>query len=476
MSTTQLLSHHKQLPGAFRTLLYSKRCYSSNASQGDHRASAKLFQDAANEEAEEAEQRARADRLNALETKHENWTGEESMQDAVLRMLVDKYKPLRSGPIRTADEKLKKAPPTVSGAGAAISDSLAAFRKIEEQDRVEVKTSWGASSRSMADVSLLPSIEGHEPWHTTFTVPSHAHSSIKYGHIPPIPSVRGVPPSPLDDKARRQARDLKKKTEHAGRLRNAKESTLDYRLGVKGEKTTQSTGRRRPNPTGLKGWASLVEERIERARQEGRFNNIAGRGQPLKQFIEERNPFIAREEFLLNRIVQRNGAAPPWIEIQGELDLAINSFRSTLRQSWARRAIRMLTLSRPAALLPQLSLAGVTSWRDPEWEARERSYHDTALSEINSLVRKYNAMAPYAVRRAVYTLESELDRAYQESGEDILQGIAERVNEQCLRTTVATADLDDERAGGGRAEGDHDWAPVRIRDVIRQWIAPLLGR
>jgi len=30
----------------------------------------------------------------------------------------------------------------------------------------------------------------------------------------------------------------------------------------------------------------------------------------------ERNPFIAREEFLMNRMVQRNGAAPPWVELQ----------------------------------------------------------------------------------------------------------------------------------------------------------------
>ncbi len=32
--------------------------------------------------------------------------------------------------------------------------------------------------------------------------------------------------------------------------------------------------------------------------------------------VEERNPFIAREEFLMNRIVQRNGAAPPWVDLQ----------------------------------------------------------------------------------------------------------------------------------------------------------------
>ena len=37
----------------------------------------------------------------------------------------------------------------------------------------------------------------------------------------------------------------------------------------------------------------------------------------MKTLTEEKNPFIAREEFLMNRIVQRNGAAPPWVEIQG---------------------------------------------------------------------------------------------------------------------------------------------------------------
>lgn len=30
----------------------------------------------------------------------------------------------------------------------------------------------------------------------------------------------------------------------------------------------------------------------------------------------ERNPFIGREEFLMNRIVRRNNAAPPWIDLQ----------------------------------------------------------------------------------------------------------------------------------------------------------------
>ena len=52
------------------------------------------------------------------------------------------------------------------------------------------------------------------------------------------------------------------------------------------------------------------------ARAQGRFDNIRGRGRPMAIGNDERNPFIGREEFLMNRIVQRNGAVPPWVELQ----------------------------------------------------------------------------------------------------------------------------------------------------------------
>lgn len=468
------------LPNTRRPLLHSLRSagrtYADDAvAARDHRASAKLFADAANEEAELAERATKASKLEALYSKHDNWAGEESMQDAVLRMLVDKYKPMRSGPIRTADEKLKKAPPQV---GPADPASLEDYGSTEVEEQVVVQTSWGAStSRSLADVPLLPSVEGHQPWHTTFTVPSHARSSIKYGNIPPSPTTSRLPPNPelLDEKARRKLRDTKKRTEQAGRLRSAKESTLDYRLGIKsGVKSAHDAVRPRGNPTGMKGWASLVEDRIERARQEGRFDKIEGRGQPLKQFVEERNPFIGRDDFLLNRLVQRQGAAPPWIEVQQELESALKSFRDVIRQSWTRRAIRMLTLEQPASLLPALTIEKVLAFRDTEWEARERAYHSTALDEVNSLVRKYNGLAPYSVRRGQYALEVELERAYKDSAEDILAGIAERVKAGTAGRRGVS--FDDEDRGPVQAAGDGSWSPVRWRDLFREWFTSFMKR
>ena len=178
------------------------------------------------------------------------------MEHAVLRMLVDKYKPLRGGPVKSADEKLKKAPPQVRtqdvphemfrrDSGVTISSTL------EE-----------APNRAYAPGEpILPGIPGHQPWHTTFTVPSHATSNVRYGNIPPQKRMDSA--LPLDDKTRRKEKDSRKRMQQGLRLSQARESTLDYRLGIRSGRTGATDHFRRPNPVSLKGWANLVEDRIE---------------------------------------------------------------------------------------------------------------------------------------------------------------------------------------------------------------------
>lgn len=123
----------------------------------------------------------------------------------------------------------------------------------------------------------------------------------------------------------------------------------------------------------------------------------------------------------------------------------MNVFRETLRQSWIRRAIRTLTLTQPAPSLASISSITVASLRDREWEERERAYHDTAVAELNSLVRKYNAMAPYAVRRAYYSREAEVVRAYGDCGEEIIRGLNER--SQASPRSEAKSLINDGRQG-----------------------------
>ena len=193
--------------------------------------SAKLFADAAREEAEEQLNPKRVvDAASATAREHANWTGEESTHDAVLRMLVDKYKPLRTGTVRLADEKLKDAPPQPSSRNTA------------------------APARS-AKQPLLPSIEGHRPWHTTFKPPSTQTASVRTGQFT---SMRPrIVKSPADQE--NASRETKRKSETVERLVKARESTLDYRLGIQGSPLSRS----RPNPVSLKGWTNMIEDKIE---------------------------------------------------------------------------------------------------------------------------------------------------------------------------------------------------------------------
>ncbi|KAJ7034708.1 hypothetical protein C8F04DRAFT_956028 [Mycena alexandri] len=377
----------------------------------DHAApvgSAKLFADAAREEEESdsAVPRRIHERLE-----EPNWTGDERIEDTVLRMLVDKYKPLRTGTIQTAEQKLRKSPPRVQEYHPDAPSITPATRPV---------ASTPPPGGSWASVPLLPpGPPDHRPWHTEFKVPDHATSSVRLARFPlPSHSPRATHLGDIEQ-TRKTEKELNKKL---GRLARARDSTLDYRLGL-GPHANRTGGSPRVNPVNMKGWTSLIEDRIEQARRAGLFASVKGRGKPIVRAPEESNPFIAREEFLVNRIVKRNGAAPPWVQLQAELDASLHTFRHLLLDGWTRHAVRALTLHGvPGAGADAASRA----FRDPAWATREASYHAAALTEVNDRVRKYNAMAPYAVRRPLYALEAELAGVYARAEEEVARAVAER--------------------------------------------------
>lgn len=169
-------------------------------------------------------------------------------------MLVDKYKPLRTGTIQTAEQKLRKSPPRVAEyhldappVNPAPAPPPMATSSVPPPDG-----SW-------ASVPLLPpGPPDHRPWHTEFKVPTHAAASIRFARFP-LPSHTPRPREVADlEQTRKTEKELNKKL---GRLTRARESTLDYRLGL--GKRSANAGPSRVNAVNMKGWTSLIEDKIE---------------------------------------------------------------------------------------------------------------------------------------------------------------------------------------------------------------------
>jgi DnaJ homolog subfamily C member 28 len=105
------------------------------------------------------------------------------------------------------------------------------------------------------------------------------------------------------------------------------------------------------------------------------------------------------------------------------MESSIATFRNILQSAWIRRATRSLPLSHgyDPSFPFRLTASYLSNLRDVEWEERERGYHEHAIGEVNSFIRKYNGIAPYTVRRGLLTREDELKRCYEGSGERILE-------------------------------------------------------
>jgi len=97
------------------------------------------------------------------------------------------------------------------------------------------------------------------------------------------------------------------------------------------------------------------------------------------------------------------------------MDAHLLNFRTLLRDSWTRRAVRMLGFQSGSKANAGKWRGIVKGWRDREWEEKERAYHEISIKQANSVIRRYNSMAPYPVRRTVLTLDRELRSCFADS-------------------------------------------------------------
>ncbi|KAK0667117.1 hypothetical protein QBC41DRAFT_279629 [Cercophora samala] len=336
------------------------------------------------------------------------WTGTESTEDAVLRMLNDAHKPLASG-LRA---KSKIVPDPVDMRFKARSMLSAGQKAAEARDKASLYTSLSGDKQKEIGLSD------------------------------------------------------------------------EEREAMKREFRERFTPGARAMPNTITGLAALANERIENAIARGQFKHIP-RGKGVERDTRADNPFIDTTEYIMNKMIKRQDLVPPWIEKQQELLKTAASFRLTIRTNWKRHMARMISAkggsleeklrrAREYARAEEVynpkrkrkveemsvptnstddpvmvkmrqhaasdaapateqtteqaeeNIAVGRPFRDPAWEATEKSYMELAIANLNNITRSYNLMAPELAKKPYFSLERELKSCFADVAPQVAEEIKAR--------------------------------------------------
>lgn len=113
-----------------------------------------------------------------------------------------------------------------------------------------------------------------------------------------------------------------------------------------------------------------IEEHIRKAIEEGQFDNLPGKGKPLK--LDE-NPHESPEWRLTYIMLKNSGFSLPWLETRHEIEEAIEKAYTELKRAWDDRQ-------------PNQQATG-------EWQRAVEVYRQR-ISEINKRISGYNLAVP----------------------------------------------------------------------------------
>ena len=136
-----------------------------------------------------------------------------------------------------------------------------------------------------------------------------------------------------------------------------------------------------------------ADEIIKRAIQDGAFDNLPGKGQPLK--LDE-NPHEKEEWRTAYSMLRSNGYSLPWLELRKEIEEAVDRARSDARS--ARE-----------------------SGNDEFWN-RQKSLFQQRIEALNKRIFQYNLQTPSPVfHRQPLDLTRELEAIQNRDGANPMQ-------------------------------------------------------
>jgi hypothetical protein len=120
---------------------------------------------------------------------------------------------------------------------------------------------------------------------------------------------------------------------------------------------------------------SLAEKRLREAIENGEFDDLPGKGEPID--LRE-NPFEDPDLRTVHRLLRNAGFAPAWIEERKDIDAELAAAQTKLSRAWA------------------LFGEGGKAKSEAEWERNVKEFREQVLA-LQQRIRIYNLKAPAAV-------------------------------------------------------------------------------
>jgi len=140
-------------------------------------------------------------------------------------------------------------------------------------------------------------------------------------------------------------------------------------------------------------WESLIDQKIREAIEQGEFDNLAGKGEPID--LSE-NPFEDPHWRTAHRLLRNAGFAPAWIEERKDIEAELEAAREQLSRAW--------TVVRNAR--DTENERGATA----RWE-KARSAFSQQANNLNKQIVAWNLRVPSAaLHRKLIDAECEIER------------------------------------------------------------------
>jgi DnaJ family protein C protein 28 len=125
-----------------------------------------------------------------------------------------------------------------------------------------------------------------------------------------------------------------------------------------------------------------IEDHLRRAIEEGKFDDLPGKGKPIRW---DDNPFVEPDWQLAFRMLRGAGFALPWMETRKEIETQLEAARASLKRAWEWR--------RANARQPALAAGQPPTFVEDEWQRALDAFREQ-IAEVNQRIFDYNLEVP----------------------------------------------------------------------------------